>query len=45
MKHDEIIGAKNGVETQYSRVEITPDGTCHGHPITEPEFRKLTKPD
>lgn len=43
MKHDEIVGAKNGVETKYSRVEITPDGTYHGHPITEQEYKKLTK--
>lgn len=43
LKHDSIIGAKDGVQTQYSRVEITPDGSFHGSPITETEYNKLTK--
>ncbi|AMO20670.2 RHS repeat-associated core domain-containing protein [Flavobacterium columnare] len=43
MDHGKTIGAKNGVETQYSRVEITPSGEYHGHPITPAEYNKLIK--
>ena len=38
-----IVGAKDGVETPYIRVEISPDGTIHSHPITPQEFQKLIK--
>ena len=37
------IGAKSGIETQYIRVEISPEGTVHSHPITPDEFKKYTK--
>ncbi|WP_298148896.1 hypothetical protein [Flavobacterium sp.] len=43
MGHGEVIGAKAGIETQYSRVEITPSGEYHGSPITAAEYKKLTK--
>lgn len=40
------IGAKNGIETRYMRVEISSNGgidTLHSHPITPAEFKKYTK--
>ncbi|PSL47547.1 RHS repeat-associated protein [Chitinophaga niastensis] len=39
---DDIIGASEGKETKYVRVEHSAN-TIHGHPITEAEFKKLTK--
>jgi len=36
------IGANDGKETQYMRVELSAN-TIHGHPISEESFRKLTK--
>jgi len=41
-KSDGIVGAKNGIETPYVRVEISAD-TIHGHPITSTEYTQLTK--
>lgn len=40
MKCDSIIGAKNGQETVYMRVEMT-SNTIHGHPITFEEYKDL----
>ena len=37
------IGAKSGQTTRYMRIESTPDGVIHGHPITLDEFRRLTR--
>ncbi|MED4753608.1 hypothetical protein P9361_19895 [Brevibacillus choshinensis] len=42
MKFDKIIGASEGGNTQYIRVEYS-GGTIHGHPITELEYKKLLK--
>ena len=42
MELDDVVGASGGKETKYIRVEES-SGTIHGHPITEEEFRKLTK--
>lgn len=42
MKFEKIIGAKNGIETNYMRVEMT-SNTIHGHPITPKEYTKYTK--
>ncbi|MFA6066010.1 MAG: hypothetical protein WC707_02395 [Candidatus Babeliaceae bacterium] len=42
MKFDHTIGAKNGIETPYMRVEISAN-TIHGHPITPAEYKDLTK--
>lgn len=42
MELDNVVGASGGKETKYIRVEES-GGTIHGHPITEEEFRKLTK--
>ncbi len=41
-KYDYIIGASNGKETQYVRIENS-GGTNHGHPITEAEYKKLLR--
>jgi RHS repeat-associated protein len=38
----DIIGASEGKETRYMRVELSAN-TIHGHPITPAEFNKLTK--
>lgn len=38
-----IVGAKDGIQTQYIRVEISPDGTFHSHHITPQEYKKYTK--
>ena len=40
--YDRIIGATNGKETRYVRIENSV-GTIHGHPITESEYLKLLK--
>jgi hypothetical protein len=40
---DTIVGAKDGIETRYVRLEISPDGTVHSHPITPQEYKKLTR--
>lgn len=42
MKFNDVIGASVGKETKYIRVEES-GGTIHGHPITEDEYKKLTK--
>lgn len=42
MEFNEIIGASEGKTTKYVRVEMSAD-TIHGHPISEREFKKLTK--
>lgn len=39
---DEIIGAKNGLETKYMRVECSAN-TIHGHPITFEEYKRYLK--
>ncbi|MBD2871222.1 RHS repeat domain-containing protein [Paenibacillus arenilitoris] len=41
-KFDQVVGASDGKETQYIRVEHS-GGTIHGHPITVAEYKKLTK--
>ncbi|ALH95484.1 hypothetical protein [Acinetobacter equi] len=38
----EIIGASEGKETKYMRVECS-QGVIHGHPISKAEFTKLMK--
>ncbi|NRB22058.1 hypothetical protein HRU45_04975 [Candidatus Dependentiae bacterium] len=40
MKLDYLVGAKNGIETQFVRVEMSAN-TIHGHPITKSEYLKL----
>ncbi len=42
MDWGKIIGAKNGIETQYSRIEMTTN-TIHGHPIPYQEYKNLLK--
>jgi hypothetical protein len=42
IEFDSIVGAKNGIETKYVRVEMNTN-TIHGHPITPQEFLKYTK--
>lgn len=37
---ENVIGASGGKETRYVRIENS-NGTIHGHPITENEYRKL----
>lgn len=37
------IGASAGKSSRWVRVEES-GGTIHGHPITEQEYKKLTKP-
>ena len=39
---DYVCGACDGKETKYMRVEESA-GVIHGHPITETEYKKLTK--
>ena len=41
-KFDHIIGASEGKETVYVRIEISA-GTIHGHPISLSEYSKLTR--
>lgn len=41
-KFDHVVGASDGKETKYMRVEYS-GGTIHGHPITEAEYKKHTK--
>jgi len=43
LKFDYPVGAKNGLETYFIRVEMSAQ-TIHGHPITLADFNKLTKP-
>lgn len=40
--YDRVIGASNGKETSYIRIENSA-GTIHGHPITEAEYFKLLR--
>lgn len=42
MEFDDIIGASEGKNTKFMRVEMS-SNTIHGHPISESEFKKLTK--
>lgn len=42
MKYEEVIGASEGKETVYIRIERTA-GTIHGHPISEAEYKRLLK--
>jgi hypothetical protein len=41
-KADHIVGAKQGIETPYIRVELS-SNTIHGHPITPQEFFDLVR--
>ena len=41
-KYDKIIGATEGKETQYVRIENSAN-TIHGHPISESEYVKLLR--
>src|SRR5439155_693479 len=41
-KSDNIIGAKNGIETPYMRIEMSAN-TIHGHPITPIEYHQYLK--
>lgn len=41
-KYNYIIGATEGKETKYVRIENS-SNTIHGHPITEVEYNKLTR--
>lgn len=42
MKFDYVVGAKNGLETCYVRIECSAN-TIHGHPITTAEYALLLK--
>ncbi|WP_455830519.1 RHS repeat-associated core domain-containing protein [Pseudomonas fluorescens] len=42
MEYPESIGASDGVPSRWIRIELSA-GTIHGHPISEQEFRRLTK--
>ena len=42
MMHENVIGASNGVQTQYSYVEMS-GNTIHGRPITPDEYAALMK--
>ena len=42
MEFDEIIGVSEGTPTRFVRVEMSAN-VIHGHPITEAEYKKLTK--
>ena len=42
MAFDYVIGANEGQEVKWMRVEMT-SGTIHGHPISLQEYRKLTR--
>ena len=39
-EYDTVIGATNGKETRYVRIECSAN-TIHGHPISESEYNKL----
>jgi hypothetical protein len=39
---EKIIGASEGIETQYMRIECS-SNTIHGHPISPAEYRYLLK--
>lgn len=40
MKFDYIVGATNGIETNFVRIKYSAN-TIHGHPITAAEYAKL----
>lgn len=40
--YDKIIGATEGKETCYVRIECS-SNTIHGHPISRKEYNKLLK--
>ena len=42
MEFYEIIGVSEGTPTRFVRVEMSAN-VIHGHPITEAEYKKLTK--
>ncbi|XQP62037.1 RHS repeat-associated core domain-containing protein [Pseudomonas fluorescens] len=42
MEYPESIGASEGVSSRWIRIELSAK-TIHGHPISEQEFRRLTK--
>ena len=42
MEFDEMIGVSEGTPTRFVRVEMSAN-VIHGHPITEVEYKKLTK--
>ena len=42
MEFYEIIGVSEGTPTRFVRVEMNAN-VIHGHPITEAEYKKLTK--
>ncbi|MEZ0524818.1 RHS repeat domain-containing protein, partial [Pseudomonas sp. Env-17] len=42
MEYPETIGASEGVSSRWIRIELSAK-TIHGHPISEQEFRRLTK--
>lgn len=42
MAFENTIGASEGKESRWVRVELSAK-KIHGHPISEQEFRKLTK--
>ena len=42
MEYPESIGASEGVASRWIRIELSAK-TIHGHPISEQEFRRLTK--
>jgi len=39
----EVIGASRGEESTYLRIELTSDGSFHGHPLTKAEYNKYSK--
>lgn len=41
-KYNNTIGASDGKQSPWIRVELSAN-TIHGHPISEIDFRKLTK--
>ncbi|WP_251561283.1 RHS repeat-associated core domain-containing protein [Paenibacillus pasadenensis] len=43
IKFDKVIGASDGKETVYMRVEMNSMGEIHGHPISEDRFKKYLK--
>ena len=42
MEYPDSIGASEGSPSRWIRIELSAN-TIHGHPISEREFRRLTK--
>lgn len=42
MEYAESIGASEGAPSRWIRIELSAK-TIHGHPISEQEFKRLTK--